>query len=76
MKKGNDEEGNMIESNLVCNEWRHRENSLPAPGVRLNREVGQETGRSRGVIMFTFLLTESNNISRHQISAVESGCIT
>lgn len=50
-----------------------REKMVSAPGVKANREIGQEPGRSRRVIMFIFLFYEST-ITRHQISVGESSC--
>lgn len=70
--KENDEEGSVIEGKL-CAMKGGREKIIPAAGVKVNREVGQEPGRSRRLKMFFFPFHESNS-TRHQISVGESSC--
>lgn len=66
-------QGGMIESKL-CAMKGGREKMVSAPGVKANREVGQEPGRSRRVIMFILLFYEST-ITRCQISVGKNSCL-
>lgn len=62
----------MIEGKL-CAMKGGREKIIPAAGVKVNREVGQEPGRLRKLKMFYFPFHESDS-TRHQISVDESSC--